>query len=151
MRILKLPSGAELRISISGIRECLELQDAFVEALKEVNIDPKNFGINLRKELLCALLPNKRLRAAIEVCMRKSLYNGLHIEVEKTFEPIEARDDLYTVYTTVAEENLLPFVKSLSAELKAILDLVQGGRKSQSETTPTSSSSDSPKPDMVAS
>jgi hypothetical protein len=121
---MKLPSGVELKVTVSGIRDCLELQDAFLEALKEVKIT-LGAGLNLKKDLICALLPNKRLRAAIEVCMKKATYNGLRIDFEKTFEPVEARDDLITVYTTVAEENLRPFVKSLSVELKAVLDLIQ--------------------------
>jgi hypothetical protein len=68
---------------------------------------------------------------------------------------VEARDDLYTTYTTVAEENLRPFVKSLSAEFKVLLDLIQGDhalrQKKTQEAKPTSTSSDSQQPDTVAS
>jgi hypothetical protein len=154
MKTLELPSKAILKVDVAGIRACLELQDAFLEAIKEVKLDLSS-SLELRKDLLCSLLPNKRLRAAIEVCMKKSLYNGLHIDVEKTFEPVEARDDLYTTYTTVAEENLRPFVKSLSAEFKVLLDLIQGDhalrQKKTQEAKPTSTSSDSQQPDTVAS
>jgi hypothetical protein len=111
-----LPSGATLKISVSSFAVSKELFQAVTDELKGLNIQySTEINIGFFKDLFCTGMSSKKIEKCIWECCKKATYNGLKI-TEDTFEPIEAREDYIPVMFEVAKENLLPFMKSLSAQ-----------------------------------
>lgn len=118
---MKLPSGAELRVTLSPFATGRALYQAVCEELKTLKFDPTaQVDVNFRKDVFCTLLSSKAIETCIWDCMKKSLYNNLPI-TEDTFEPELARQDYIPVLMEVGTVNILPFTKNLSAELSVIL------------------------------
>jgi hypothetical protein len=117
-----LPSGAELRITVSPFPISKALYQAVMEEMKAVRLDPSaEIDANLFKDLLCIATSSKKIEGCLEKCFERSLYNGRKIDTE-TFEPVEARDDYLAVCWEVAKENILPFTKSLYAQYAPLLE-----------------------------
>lgn len=125
MKEVQLPSGAILKITVAPFKDSKALYQAVVEELKAIKIDATvemNPAINITfyRDLLCTLLPSKKIEAALWECMKRSLYNDNRMS-EATFEPVETRDDYLYACFEVAKENILPFMKSLYAEYAPLL------------------------------
>lgn len=119
---MKLPSGAELTITLAPYEDALALQDAVLEEVRGIKFDPKaEIDVNFRKDMFCVLMSSKKIRAALDPCLKRALYDKKHI-TKDTFEPVEARQDYISVCMEVAKENILPFLKSLSAEYAQVLE-----------------------------
>lgn len=122
---MKLPSGAELVITVAPFAEAKALYQAFLKELKVLKFDPKTeMDVNFFKDMFCAALSSKEIENALDVCMKRATYNGLKIDKD-TFEPVEARDDYFAVCFEIAKENVLPFTKSLYAQYSPILEKVR--------------------------
>lgn len=119
---MKLKSGAELKITLGSFTESKALYQACFEELKGLKLDPTaEVDVNLWKDLFCAALCSKKIEDALWKLMQRCTYNGLKIDGD-TFEPEGARGDYMEVSYEVGKANILPFVKSLSAELSPVLE-----------------------------
>lgn len=119
---VKLPSGKVLKIQVAPFADSKALYQAFLEEVKGLRMDPTTeMDVNLWKDLLCLGLSSKKIEGALDPCLKRCLYGGLRIDND-TFEPVECRDDYFTVCFEVAKENILPFTKSLSQKYAHILD-----------------------------
>lgn len=116
-----LPSGAELAISLAPFADSKALYQAVLEELKSVSIDPdQEIDVNLFKDLFCVGFSSKKIESALLKCIDRCTYDGKKIDKD-TFEPVGARGDYMKVCIEVVKENILPFVKDLSAEYLKIM------------------------------
>ncbi len=121
---IKLPSGAELQITLSPFEVSNDLFKAFLEEMKLLKIDPQaDIDINLFKDLFCYGFSSKKIETCLYKCFEKSLYNKFKITKE-TFEPEDVRQDYLSVCIEVAKANIMPFTKSLSAEYSVIFEML---------------------------
>lgn len=128
MKEIKLPSGATLKITLSSFSVAKALLQAVTEEAKGMTISGETeIDFNLMKDLLCTALSSKKIEACIWECCKKATYNGIKIS-EETFEDEDARQDYFTVMLEVSKENLLPFMKSLSAQYGDILKKIAPGQ-----------------------
>lgn len=110
---MKLPSGAELRITLAPFSDSKALYQAFLEEIKGLKVESSTeIDTNFIKDIFCVGLASKKLEVALWKCMERALYNNLKI-TEATFEPVEARQDYMLVCFEVAKENIAPFTKTL--------------------------------------
>lgn len=109
-----LPSGAELKVSVSPFSIGRELQRVIAEEALGLKITANGQVEDMIKNMFFAGIASRKIEAAIWECMKRATYNGLHITME-TFEPVGARGDYYSVCAEVARENLAPFTKDLFA------------------------------------
>lgn len=122
---IKLPSGAELKITLSPFVISRDLYQAMLEELKVIKLDMEaDVDGNFFKDIFCAGFSSKRVEKCIWKCMEKALYNDLRI-TEDTFESEAARDDYFAVMFEVAKANVMPFTKNLSVQYGHILDLLK--------------------------
>lgn len=127
IEMIKLPSGAELRITLAPFADSKALYQAMLEEMKVLKIDPSAQIENLVKDIFCIGLSSQKVEAALKVCLARATYNKIRID-ENTFEPEEARQDYIPLCFNVATENIRPFMKSLYAEfsrIKGMLEKVQ--------------------------
>lgn len=121
MKEIKLPSGAELKIGLAPFSDSKALYQSVLEEAKSLRLDPAaEVDVNLFKDLFCAGLSSKKIEMSLKECLKKCLYNGLKIDPDKTFEPVEAREDYFQVCFEVAQENIAPFTKNLLQQYSAI-------------------------------
>lgn len=123
MKEIPLPSGALLKISHTPFSESKALYQALLEELKEVAVDSKTDLTAMMKNVFCMGFSSKKVEAALSVCLKRCLYNELKID-DQTFEPASAREDYVKVCIEVVEENIRPFLKGLSVELKRVLLMI---------------------------
>lgn len=124
-REVKLPSGATLQITVASFSESKALYMAVADEMKGLRLDPKaQVDVNFWKDLFMTGIASAKIEAALQPCMKRSLYNSARIGGD-TFEPVEARDDYFQVCYEVAKENIAPFTKSLYAQYAGILEKVQ--------------------------
>lgn len=110
---MKLPSGAELRITLAPFSDSKALYQAFLEEIKSLKWEASTeIDTNFIKDIFCVGLASKKFEAALWKCMERALYNNLKI-TENSFEPEEARQDYMVVCFEVAKENIMPFTKTL--------------------------------------
>jgi hypothetical protein len=110
---MKLPSGAELRITLAPFSDSKALYQAFLEEIKGLKVESSTeIDTNFIKDIFCVGLASKKFEVALWKCMERALYNNLKI-TENTFEPVEARQDYMLVCFEVAKENIAPFTKTL--------------------------------------
>lgn len=116
----KLESGRELVITPAPFADAREVYQAFVVAIKDVDMDEdKEIDVNFLKGMFCAALSDKRLEAAIWACLPRCKYQG-HKIIKDTFEDVEAREDYLEICWLVAEENVRPFTKALMQKFSQI-------------------------------
>lgn len=118
---IKLPSNAELNITMASFTEARDLYQAILNEAKVLKISKNQEVEDLVKDLLCSGFSSKNIEEKLWVCMRRATYNKAKI-TEDTFEPVEARGDYLVVCMEVARFNVFPFMKSLFAEYKTILN-----------------------------
>lgn len=120
---IKLPSGALLKIQLAPFADARALYQAIAEELKGIKIEMDSDAFSLKKDVFCTFLASKKIEAAIWGCFPRVIYDGKKMDND-TFEPEAARDDYFMVCYHVTKANIMPFTKSLSAELGPILDLI---------------------------
>jgi hypothetical protein len=125
MKVVQMPSGAELKITVAPFTEAKALYQAVAEEAKALKLDPKQeIDVNFFKDIFCVGLASAKIEKALEPCLKRVTYNGLKINAD-TFEDVEARQDYFLVCYEVAMENLLPFMKSLTQKLSHIIPMIK--------------------------
>ncbi len=118
MKEIKLPSGAVLKITPSPFSDSRALYQAILKEAKDIPINSKVDMAAVYKDLFCIGFSSPEIEKCLWACFQRCTYNAgngdLRID-EKTFEPVERRDDYMKVCMEVTKENVLPFVKSLYA------------------------------------
>ena len=114
MKEVVMPSGAKLQIEPAPFVKARDLFQAVLDEGKNLKID---FGMEMsnpsfKKDVFCTALSSKKIEEHVWRCMEKVTYNSLRVTME-TFEPLEARGDYFAACFEVAQENVLPFLKSL--------------------------------------
>jgi hypothetical protein len=122
---VKLPSGAELKISSAPFADAKALYQAVLAEAKSIRVEfATEVDMNLLKDIACLALSSKTIEDAVNVCMKRALYNGKNVS-QDTFEPEEAREDYIPAVIEVTRVNITPFMKSLYAQLRALPALIQ--------------------------
>lgn len=124
MKSIKLPSGAELRITPAPFKDARALVKAISDEGLMIKLKSKDEVENAIKDAFCVAVSSDKIQAALEKCLERCLYNGKKI-TEDLFEPVEARADYYRVCFEVAKENVLPFARDLYAAFSPLLESVQ--------------------------
>lgn len=119
MTELKLQSGSSLMIGVIPFSEAKNFYQAVLEEMRSVAFASKSEMGDIIKNFFCAGFSSKKIESALWVCLSRCTYNGLKIE-EKTFEPMDAREDFTPICIEVALEVVRPFAKGLSAGLSRI-------------------------------
>jgi hypothetical protein len=123
-KIVKLNSGAELKIQLPDFSESKELYKAFLAEMRYVEIKKGGDSLDLLKNIFCVGFVSDRMEKAMEKCFARCLYKGQKID-DAAFNTSESREDYVEIYFEVAKENLLPFGKSLFAMLNQALEILQ--------------------------
>src|SRR5574343_678337 len=119
---MKLPSGAELEITLSPFEDAKNLLQVISAEGIELKLDAnQEIDVNFFKGIFLKAISSKKIEAALKVCMSRATYNGQKIDKD-TFEDPAAREDYLLVCMEVAKENLSPFTKSLSALFGQLFD-----------------------------
>lgn len=127
MKEIDLPSGAKLKITEAPFADSRELYQAMLEEIKMINFHSSITFSHIIKEVICYGFSSKRIEFCLEKCFSRCLYNSGNgdFKIDKnTFEPVESRDDYLTVCMEVAKENIMPFMTSLYAKYKPIIDKI---------------------------
>lgn len=124
-----LASGAKLHITLSPFKDAKALYQALLEEARTLKLDAEaEADFNFFKDVFCTAFSSKRVETALEKCFERCTYNDKRITAD-TFEPAEAREDYMQVCLEVAQHNVHPFTKSLSAQFSHILALLSSGRE----------------------
>lgn len=130
-REVKMPSGAELVVSIAPFATAKKLYQALLRELKDLKItSEKEDTTILFRQLFCIGFSSPEIEACLEECFKHCLYRGLKMDKD-SFEPVDCREDYPYVCMEVAKDNVLPFVKGLFAELNRVSELVDSIQKSK--------------------
>jgi len=123
--LITLPSGAELKITLSPFEPGRELYQACLEEAQKIELDMEaSIDGNFWKNIFCSLLVSKKVEKCIWKCLEKATYNGNRITPD-TFEPEEARGDYFDVIFEVAKVNINPFANSLYVKYGHLLGLIK--------------------------
>lgn len=140
---IKLPSGAVVGFTLAEFEEGERLLQATMGQIRTVRITSEtDITVDLCKDILCALGDSERMRGALWACMRRCTYQGELIKPE-TWRPMKAREDYVDAAALIIQENLRPFTKSLSAQLRAMLRAIislQGSTAAEASTSTSASS-----------
>lgn len=117
----KLPSGAVLKIGVIPFGDAKNLYQTLLEENKAVKLLSKDEVVNLIKDVFCHTFASKKVEAALLPCLQRCTYNGVKIDIEKTFEPESARQDYMKVCALVGKHAIDPFLKSLYADFLTAL------------------------------
>lgn len=128
MRVVKLPSGAELKLTMAPFAVSKALYQAILNEGISVKIHSKENVENVIKDIFCTVLSSKDIEDKIHACLERCLYNGLKI-TDETFEPESARTDYLNVLFEVASENVMPFMKDLYAKYSPLLEKLKEAQK----------------------
>ncbi len=122
---VKLPSGAELEITIGSFAESKALYVAMMKEIKSLKVDAsQDIDHNFLKDLFCAGFSSSEIDACLEVLMKRCTYGGIKI-TKDSFEEVDKRQDYMLVCFEVASANVAPFTKGLFAEFSALVAKVK--------------------------
>lgn len=114
---------AKVIINAAPLQDAFKLKSSIQKALL-------NNGIKLEEtldkdvfQLFMALDSSEEVFEGIFKCLQKSSYNGIKITKE-TFEPEEARGDMYEVFFYCLKVNIYPFFKPLLSRFGIQLEKV---------------------------
>jgi hypothetical protein len=149
---IKVPSGAEVTLSIASFEDAMALKDAVSTELSDIGIDlkgtieklsskGKDFLQSETSEVLAemsdplirsvmTLDASKDLRKCLFKCLERCKYNGEKITYA-TFEPESARGDYYSVMIECLKINLLPFFQNLASKLSTLQKITKPVQKSK--------------------
>lgn len=105
-------NGAKVVICAAPLMEAFNLKSLIQKALLTNNIKLEEALDNDIFSILMALDSSPEIFEAMFKCLEKSTYNNIKITKE-TFEPEQARADLYEVFYYCLKVNVYPFFKSL--------------------------------------
>lgn len=131
MEPIKLPSGAELKITLSEFKVARTLLEALSRSVKEVKIKQDEDGeldFNSLKEMFLGAISSPEILGAILKCAERATYNGVKIS-ESIFENEDARQDYISVLFEVTKANISPFLKGLYAKYEAIVEKILSAQK----------------------
>ncbi len=132
---IKLPSGAELEITMAPFAVAKALYQACADEMRTLKLDMQaDVDGNFWKDLFCAGVSSKKIEVALDKCLERCTYNSLKINGD-TFEPEDARQDYLTVCYEVTRENVHPFMKSLFVQYAGIFQGLKSTLTSRSEKT----------------
>jgi hypothetical protein len=131
-----LPSGTILEISEAPFEDCLALHDVVLEELRVMKFSFNAETGSMLAEALMILAPSKKVRAAIEKCMARSLCAGVQMKAGFWKGEHVKREDYLPAMRAVAEENIRPFMQSLVAEYISIGSKITGFQASRLKTEP---------------
>lgn len=137
---IKLPSGATLKISHTPFEDSLALNEAIIEELKSVEMTSQTEMLTLYKALFCTGFSSPKIKTALWKCFSRCTYNNgtAELKIDKdTFQPNEARQDYPVVCMEVAKYNVLPFVKSHSAEFLHMWESLRSSPELKPQVTPS--------------
>lgn len=128
MRKFTCPSGAILQINAAPFAQAKALYQALLREARGIQFSSKMELSALYKDLFCVGFSSPEIERALWECMELCTYNyngkgDLKIDKD-SFEPVGARDDYMVVCMEVTKENVLPFVKSLYAEYKNFMGMI---------------------------
>lgn len=123
-----LPSGKILKVTAAPFAEAKDLYESMLEQLSDLKIESNTEMLAIYKDLFCKTFSNKRVAKALEACLKRSTYDNKRID-DTVFEPLDAREDYILVLWEVAQHNLAPFMKNLSAVFSLMAEKVQPGLK----------------------
>lgn len=122
MREVKLPSKAVLKIGVAPFADSKRLYQALLRELRGVEIKSKTEVSGVLKDLFCSGFASDAVDKCMKPCLERCTVNDLKID-DDTFEPVERRQDFMPVYMEVAKENVSPFLSSLYAEYKQVMQM----------------------------
>jgi len=125
-----LKSGKILSYQEPDFEDALNLYQAILEEGKAIKLEAGIEVGHVIKDVICSSLSSKVVRAHVEKCMEKSLYDGSRI-VKATWQPSAARGDYMAVFTEVANRSTAPFTKDLFSLYQKALSIVQGHAEKQ--------------------
>lgn len=124
-RKVKLPSGAELEVQVAPLAAAEALSMAVASELRALRMDAsQTIDVNFAKDLFCTAVASPAIKAALEPCMKRCLYAGLPIS-DDTFEPVDARQDLWLAKYEVAYDNVHPFMRGPLSRYGAFFDNIR--------------------------
>lgn len=124
-KVIDMPSGAKLDISVSPFADSRALYQSILEEGKALKLDPEaDVDVNFFKDLFCSAMASKKIEAALNKCFERVTYKGLRVDND-TWEPVENREDYFDACFAVAKENITPFTKNLSAKYSLILEMLK--------------------------
>lgn len=114
MNEIKLPSGAVLKIHETPFEVSLALKESVMEELQKVSFKSGVDITDAIKDLYCISYSSPRIKQALAECLKRHTYNNgtgdLKID-NKTFQPVQARQDYETVCLEVTKAEISPFGK----------------------------------------
>jgi hypothetical protein len=123
LKEITLPSGAILQITPAPFADAKALYQAMMAEARGVELQSRAQFMDIAKNLICIGFSSRAIDAALTKCMARCTYNTHRID-EKTFEPLEARQDYTMVCMEVLEETIRPFSKNLSAVFSRLLSTI---------------------------
>lgn len=128
-----LPSGAELEMTMLPFQEGRKLYKAITRALKDVHVD-MNMEIqdlNALKDALIEITTNKEVEDEVLNALKRCTYNNERVLSWDFFDPLDKRQDYFSVCWEVVKFNLYPFASRLFAKLSGLLN--QNGQNLKSK------------------
>lgn len=120
MKKIKLPSGAELAITMAPFADSKALYQACLEELKHLKMDGRQeIDYNFLKDVFCSGLSSKKIEDAVFKCASRCLYGSLKI-TEDIFEEEKTREDYFDILYEVTKANIMPFTKNLYAKFSLV-------------------------------
>ena len=107
---MKLPSGAELEVTMGSLKECDELLATVLGTSGDVDLN-------------ASLLSSKVVRDALWICLGRALYDGQKIE-KSMFEAEERRQDYIPMMLAVLNYNIAPFFAGLGSKFLKVPEKV---------------------------
>ena len=126
MKQIDLPSGSKMRIQLAAWEKGRDLYQVVIEDAVKGAVDAKTeLDAHLLVKLASVVLSSKQIEKAIWECA-----NGVvlvdDVKITKDyFEPEEKRADYFTFLFEVAKANIMPFMKSLSAQYPQVLEMLK--------------------------
>lgn len=132
---VKLPSGAELKVTLSEFDVADDLLKAYASAIKGMRISADDeLDFNLFKDIITTGISDKDIQKHLWKCAERASYNGVRID-RNTFQPAEARQDYLPAMFEIGKANLYPFLKGLFAKYAPLVEKVLNALASRPETT----------------
>lgn len=139
-KVIMLPSGATLKITLAPFGDAKALYQAMLKELQVTKFSSDVDVSSFMKDAFCIGLSSPAIDKALATCMRRATIDygsGDEKITDDTFEPEENRGDYVKVLMEVGRANVSPFLKSLYADFKSALSqMTEGTQKSPSKTTP---------------
>lgn len=125
-------NGAKVILNPASLQDAFKLKSEIEKALIANGIKLEEAIDNDIFSLVLALDSSETVFDLMFKCMEKSSYNGVKITKE-TFEPEDARGDLYEVFFYCLKVNIYPFFKGLLSRLNIRFEMPKLGEDLKSK------------------